>query len=182
MKIGYACLVVGVPDTTMKTTRKNNATSKRLTELIEHNLNSMENMLDYSIENGIQMYRISSDIIPFGSDYETNQLDWSNLFQDKFNQLSKIIKENNVRVSMHPGQYTVLNSPNEAVVTRAIQDLEYHTTFLDNLEVDASHKIILHIGGVYGDKEAAKKRFVENYEKLSPAIKSRLIIENDDRL
>lgn len=182
MKIGYACLVVGVPDTTMKTTRKNNATSKRLTELIEHNLNSMENMLDYSIENGIQMYRISSDIIPFGSDYETNQLDWCNLFQDKFNQLSKIIKENNVRVSMHPGQYTVLNSPNEAVVTRAIQDLEYHTTFLDNLEVDASHKIILHIGGVYGDKEAAKKRFVENYEKLSPAIKSRLIIENDDRL
>ncbi len=182
MRIGYACLVVGVPNTTMKTTRKVNATSRRLTELIEHNLTSMENMLDYSIENGIQMYRISSDIIPFGSDSETNQLDWVNIFQEQFKRLSKKIKDNNLRVSMHPGQYTVLNSPNEEVVTRAIEDLKYHTTFLDTLELDASHKIILHIGGVYGDKVAAKKRFVENYKKLIPAVKKRLIIENDDRL
>ena len=47
MKIGYACLVVGVPDTAMKTTRKANATPERLTELIQHNLASMENMIDY---------------------------------------------------------------------------------------------------------------------------------------
>lgn len=182
MKIGYACLVVGEPDTTIKTTRKVNATAERLTELIEHNLKSMENMLDYNIQQNIKMYRISSDIIPFGSDLETNTLKWWTVFSEDFKRLSKKIKENDIRVSMHPGQYTVLNSLDENVVNRAIADLDYHTKFLDSLEVDSSHKIILHIGGIYGDKASAIERFVENYARLSPEVKARLIIENDDRL
>ena len=182
MKIGYACLVVGVPDTTMRTTRKANATPERLTELIQHNLASMENMIHYNIKHNIKMYRISSDIIPFGSDLETNPLDWVNLFSETFKQLGSKIKTHDIRVSMHPGQYTVLNSLDEGVVERAILDLEYHTQFLDALEVDGSHKIILHIGGVYGDKLAAMDRFVKVYNQLSPDVKKRLIIENDDRL
>ena len=182
MKIGYACLVVGVPDTTMKTTRKANATPERLTELIQHNLASMENMIAYNIKHGIKMYRISSDIIPFGSDLETNQLDWASLFSETLKELGKEIKAHNIRVSMHPGQYTVLNSLDADVVERAILDLEYHTQFLDALDVDDSHKIILHIGGVYGDKEAAKSRFIEVYKRLSDRVRARLIIENDHSL
>ena len=182
MKIGYACLVVGVPDTTMKTTRKANATPERLTELIQHNLASMENMIAYNIKHGIKMYRISSDIIPFGSDLETNQLDWTSLFNETLKELGEKIKAHDIRVSMHPGQYTVLNSLDEDVVTRAVLDLEYHTQFLDALEVDDSHKIILHIGGVYGDKDAAKSRFIEVYKRLSDRVRARLIIENDHSL
>ena len=182
MKIGYACLVVGVPDTTMKTTRKANATPERLTELIQHNLASMENMIAYNIKHGIKMYRISSDIIPFGSDLETNQLDWTSLFNETLKELGEKIKAYDIRVSMHPGQYTVLNSLDEDVVTRAVLDLEYHTQFLDALEVDDSHKIILHIGGVYGDKDAAKSRFIEVYKRLSDRVRARLIIENDHSL
>lgn len=182
MKIGYACLVVGAPDTTMKTTRKANATSERLTELIQNNLASMENMIDYNIKHGIKMYRISSDIIPFGSDLETNQLDWTSLFNETLKELGEKIKAHDIRVSMHPGQYTVLNSLDEDVVTRAVLDLEYHTQFLDALEVDDSHKIILHIGGVYGDKDAAKSRFIEVYKRLSDRVRARLIIENDHSL
>lgn len=182
MKIGYACLTVGVPDTQLKTTRKANASPERLMELIEHNLKAVDKMLDYNIRNGIRMYRISSDIIPFGSDAETNQLDWVRLFSEQFEKLSEKIHAYDIRVSMHPGQYTVLNSPDSGVVERAIADLDYHAAFLDALEVDESHKIILHVGGIYGDKEAAKDRFAANYEKLSPAVKKGLIIENDDRL
>ena len=66
----------------------------------------------------------------------------------------------------------------EGVVNRAVVDLEYHTQFLDALEVNDSHKIILHIGGVYGDKDAAKSRFIEVYKKLSDRVRARLIIEN----
>lgn len=82
---------------------------------------------------------------------------------------------------MHPGQYTVLNSPKEEVVERAIEDLEYHNRFLNALDLDRKSKIILHIGGVYGEKESAIERFEENYSKLSQDIKGRLIIENDDK-
>lgn len=182
MKIGYACLTVGVPKTQLKTTRKANASPERLMELIEHNLSAMDKMLDYNIQQGISMYRISSDIIPFASDLETNPLDWVSLFAEQFQRLSQKIHDHGLRVSMHPGQYTVLNSPDEAVVQRAVADLTYHTRFLDALDLDKSHKIILHVAGVYGEKETAKDRFVSHYEKLSPAVKERLIIENDDRL
>lgn len=58
-----------------------------------------------------------------------------------------------MRVSMHPGQYTVLNSLKKDVVERAIKDLNYHAKVLDSLGVGESHKIVLHIGEVYNDKK-----------------------------
>lgn len=79
-KIGYACLTVGVPNTNMRTCRKSNATPEKLMEIIENNLQATENILAYNIQKGIKMYRLSSDLIPFGSDLATNKLDWVSLF------------------------------------------------------------------------------------------------------
>lgn len=181
MSIGYACLTVGVPNTGFKTCRKANATEEKLKELIHFNLNSLEKLIDYNIKNNIKLFRISSDIIPFGSS-PVNTLAWWELFKPQFEQIGSKIKSSGMRVSMHPGQYTVLNSPDEDVVSRAVEDLNYHTRFLDNLGVGPAHKIILHIGGVYQEKEKAMERFVKTYQTLlSDAIKKRLVIENDDR-
>ncbi|WP_407372279.1 UV DNA damage repair endonuclease UvsE [Carnobacterium sp.] len=181
MSIGYACLTVGVPNTGFKTCRKANATEEKLKELIHFNLNSLENVIEYNIKNNIKLFRISSDIIPFGSS-PVNTLAWWELFKPQFEQIGSKIKSSGMRVSMHPGQYTVLNSPDEDVVSRAVEDLNYHTRFLDNLGVGPAHKIILHIGGVYQEKEKAMERFVKTYQTLlSDAIKKRLVIENDDR-
>ena len=180
MKIGYACLTVEVPNTTMKSCIMKNATEDRLKELIIHNLNSLENMILYNIQNNIKLFRISSDLIPFGSS-EVNQVPWWELYQDKFNQIGKLIKDSQMRVSMHPGQYTVINSINDAVVSKAIEELNYHSKVLDALEMDTSHKLILHIGGVYGDKEAAIKRFIDNFNKIEVSVKKRIVIENDDK-
>lgn len=180
MKIGYASKTVGVPDVPMRTTRLNAVTDAYLLELIENNLNSLDKIIDYNIKNKIEMFRISSDIIPFGS-HEINTLKWWEIFKDQLEVIGEKAKRHNMRLSMHPGQYTVLNSLDEDVVKRAGEDLLYHTRFLDALNLDSSHKIILHIGGVYGDKKAAMDRFVENYQKLDDRIKKRLIIENDDR-
>lgn len=182
MKIGFACLTVGVDQTKMRTCRKASATEENLKEIIANNLRATENILLYSINRGLKMYRMSSDLIPFGSDLETNSMDWVAEFEEEFLQIGQLIKTHNIRTSMHPGQYTVLNSPDAGVVDRAIEDLEYHNKMMEAMGLDLTHKIILHIGGVYGDKATAKSRFVKTYGRLSPAIKSRLIIENDDRL
>jgi UV DNA damage endonuclease len=87
-----------------------------------------------------------------------------------------------LRVSMHPGQYTVLNSPDEAVAKRAIEDLDYHEKVLTNLGLGPEHKITLHLGGVYGDKNQATSRFISRYKELTPAVQRRLVLENDDKL
>lgn len=180
MSIGYACLTVGVLNTNMKSCRMDNATEERLAELIDHNLKSLENIIDYNIENNIKLFRISSDIIPFGSS-PVNQLEWWELFKDKLGEIGEKIQSSRMRISMHPGQYTVLNSPNEDVVERAILDLEYHTKLLRSLGAGSQNKIILHIGGVYGDKSQAMERFKRSYRGLNEDIKAHLVIENDDR-
>ena len=180
MRIGYACLTRGIPYTDIKGTVQKNATEARLRELIAHNLASLDRMLDYNRDSGIHMLRISSDIIPFGSS-PVNTLQWEEEFEEKLAALGRKLKAYDIRVSMHPGQYTVLNSPRIEVVDRAILDLEYHVRFLGALGTDATNKIILHVGGVYGDKQSAMDVFSENWKKLQDSIKSRLVIENDDR-
>lgn len=180
MKIGYACLALGVPDTGMKTCRQDKATDQRLMELIGSNLASLERIIDYNIQMGIRLFRISSDLIPFGSS-PVNTLPWWEIFEDDFKRIGGKISNSSMRVSMHPGQYTVLNSENPGVVERAVLDLEYHNRILDSLVAGKEHKIILHVGGAYGDRQEAKKRFVRAASSLNPDILSRLVIENDDR-
>lgn len=181
MSIGYACITLGVSGTGLRTCTKKNATNDKIREIILSNLDALEHMIEYNRKNSIMLFRISSDLIPFGSD-ETNQIIWWEEFRQRFEQIGTKIKKYGMRVSMHPGQYTVLNSPREEVVERAIEDLRYHGRVLDALLMDGSGKIILHIGGAYGDKESAIRRFEEVYQELEPEIKKRLVIENDDRL
>ncbi len=180
MKIGYACLTVGVPETNLRTTRMKNVTPDGLETLIQSNLKALNNMLDYNIQNNIKLFRISSDIIPFGS-HPVNTLKWWEIFKHKLLEIGHKALSNGIRLSMHPGQYTVLNSPDVGVVERAIEDLRYHALFLDSLCLGNEHKIILHIGGVYGDKTAAISRFIQQYRSLDDNIKQRLVIENDDK-
>lgn len=180
MKIGYACLTVGVPGTQHRTCAMKSVTPNVLTGLIQSNLDALDHILDYNIRNGIKLFRISSDIITFGS-HPINTVKWWEVFKDQLDAIGQKAKANGLRLSMHPGQYTVLNSPDAEVVERAVDDLRYHTRFLDALGLSREHKIILHIGGIYGDKSAAIERFIRQYGRLDENIRRRLIIENDDR-
>ncbi len=180
MAIGYACLAIGVPFTDQRTCTSKYVTESLLLELISFNLAALEQLIDYNIKNEITLFRISSDLIPFGSS-PLNSLKWWEIFKQDFDRIGKKIELGHLRVSMHPGQYTVLNSPNNDVVKRAIEDLNYHNQVLESLNTQSESKIILHVGGVYDQKEQAIERFITNYKKLDPAIRKRLIIENDER-
>jgi UV DNA damage endonuclease len=82
---------------------------------------------------------------------------------------------------MHPGQYTVLNTPTQSTFDNSIADLLYHVNILDSMDLDTSAKIQIHVGGVYGNKRMSITRFCERYRNLPEIIKRRLVIENDDR-
>jgi len=180
MRIGYACIAVGVEGANQRACIKKNASSDKLAELIEHNLNALETIIDYNAANKIFLFRISSGLIPFGSSH-VNRIPWQKIFKSKFQTIGKKILDYKMRVSMHPGQYTVLNSPNSDTVKNAVEDLRYHSKVLDCLGVPGSHKIIMHIGGIYGDKKNAIKRFIKNYYLLDENIRKRMVVENDDK-
>ena len=181
MSIGYACLNIGTPDTNIRSIMQRNATPEKLMEVTAHNLAALERMIDYNRKNGIKLFRISSDLIPFGSS-PVNALPWWDIHAEAFQHIGAKIQKSSMRVSFHPGQYTVLNSPDENVVARAILDLAYHAKMLECLGVGNQHKIVLHVGGIYGDKKEALERFELNFRRLPEAVRNRLIIENDDRL
>ncbi len=181
MAIGYACLTVNVEHTKLSSCILKNATPDHLRSLIHQNLTALNHIIEYNRQNQIKLFRISSDIIPFGS-HPVNQLNWWKEFQTELYELGKAIKDANIRVTMHPGQYTILNSPDSNVVERAVLDLIYHDRFLSSLGMEADSKIILHIGGAYGDKKEALKRFHMNFSLLPEGIKNRLILENDERI
>jgi len=145
MRIGYACVTVGPEDTQMKTCRQSNADEALLTELIGHNLDALDRQIEYNIRNRIRLFRISSDLIPFGSS-PVNRIPWRKLFEKRLLLTGEKIQKHALRVSMHPGQYTVLNSPDRDVVERAVKDLAYHCNVLDTMNLNKQHKIILHVG------------------------------------
>ena len=169
MSIGYACLNIGTPDTNIRSIMQRNATSEKLMEVTAHNLAALEKIIDYNRKNNIQLFRISSDLIPFGSS-PVNTLAWPEIHKEAFDRIGSKIRKSGMRVSLHPGQYTVLNSPTEDVVERAITDLVYHDKILIALGADQTNKIVLHVGGIYGIKKkllSASNRISAAFRKLS---------------
>lgn len=181
MKIGYACINNSIGCTTNSTFRLASYSEQRFQQTVENNLNCLLKLLEWNKQNNILFFRMSSDIIPFAS-HSVCEFDWKNHFSQKLKEIGNFVKQNNMRISMHPDQFVLINALNQDIVQRSIAELEYHCDFLDCLGLDKTAKVQIHVGGMYGNKKSAIQRFIEQYNKLPDKIKSRLVIENDDRL
>ena len=180
-RLGYVAIALSIDATTNRTCRLRNATPARLRELIAANLDGLQRVLDYNVDQGIRLYRISSMVVPFGS-HPANAVRWWEEEAGRLREIGQSIQRHDLRVSMHPGQFTVLNSPDPSIVESARAELAWHMRLLDGLGVDGSHKVVIHIGGVYGSKVEAIQRFVRVANGLPENWRRRLVIENDERL
>ena len=179
MKIGYPCINRSIGCSSNKKFRLANFTEEKFNETVTNNLNCLNKIIDYNVEHKMLFLRISSETIPFAS-HEICNLDWKKRFKNELENIGMKLKEKKFRVSMHPGQFTLLNSPNKKIVEKSLAELEYHADFLNAMGLDNTAKIQIHVGGVYGDKDSAIKRFICTFGIASNKIKSRLAIENDD--
>jgi len=181
MRIGYPCINLTLKNQYSSTFRLKSYSEKRFNETVKNNLNHLLSVLNFNKRNNIDFFRISSDIIPFAS-HPVCDIDWSDTFKEKLKEIGDFTIKNNIRVSMHPDQFVILNSKSEDIVKNSIRELQYHCKLLDSMRLPTSAKIQIHGGGVYGDKEKAKKDFSNNFDKLlEESLKRRLVIENDDR-
>ncbi len=181
MKIGYPCINLGLPCRPSRTFRLASLSEERLYATVRGNLDCLEEIIRWNGRHGLLFLRITSDLVPLAS-HPQNQFPWPKEFASRLASIGRLLRNLGMRVSMHPGQYTLLNSPRPEVVAAARADLRYHARVLDLLVLDATAKIQIHVGGAYGDKEQALHRFADAVDLLEPDIRSRLVIENDERL
>lgn len=181
MRLGYPCVSLLLNRTTNHDCTLRTATPERLRALIAQNLADLRMILEHNLAQGWLMFRIGSSVIPFAS-HPVNTLDWQEEFSADLAAIGAFARQHGMRLSFHPGQYTVLNAPDPTVVERAKAEIAYSAAFLDALGMDTACKIVIHLGGAYGDRQAALRRFVEMVNSLEERSRRRLVIENDERI
>ena len=179
MKIGYPCINRTVGCTSGRTFRLKNYSEDRLIATIDNNLECLFAMLRFNVAHNILFFRITSDLVPFAS-HPVCTFNWTGYFSGTFQKIGDFIVAHDVRISMHPDQFVLINAKDTGVLERSIGDLSYHAALLDAMGLNRTAKIQIHVGGVYGDKDASIARFVTRYQELDHALTERLVIENDD--
>lgn len=143
----------------------------------------LDRILDYLDKNNIRMYRMSSDIAPYLTHPELPQ------FHRQLEECAADLaafgakaRRLDIRLSLHPSQFVVLNSTDEDIAVKAARDLEAQSAILDAMGLGDEAVVVTHVGGLYGDRGAAIGRFASRYAGLGEAAKRRVVLENDERL
>ena len=148
--------------------------------IIEKNLESLKELLQYNVKNNIHFYRLTSQLIPLATK-EDVEFDYIKKFQKQYTTLKQMIQKNHLRIDMHPDQFCVLNSTKKEVVENTFRILEHSYQLLDYLGIE--HKIIiLHVGSSVFGKEKSIQRFIHNFHKLPIYIQKCIAVENDDKV
>ena len=144
------------------------------------NLNDLYKMIKWNEQHGIKVLRISSELFPHISNpkVEDYNMEFADALLKKIGEYARIL---NHRLTFHPGQYNVVGTPNEETFQQTINDLSYHAEVLDRMGMGPDSVMVVHGGGLYGDKEKTLERWCENYMRLPEPIKRRLVLENCEK-
>jgi len=144
------------------------------------NLEDLKTLLQWNYSHGIFVYRMSSEMFPHLSNplIEKYSLDFASELLSEIGLLSRQL---NQRLTYHPGQFNNLGSPREDVVTKTIIELEDHCHIMDLMDLNKNSVIVIHGGGVYGNKTKAINRFKQNFYKLNESTRNRLVLENCEK-
>ncbi len=187
IRFGYACLNVtlgrqgGFRSMIKRTWEKEGL--PRASRLAVENTEILCGIIEWNNRNGISVYRMTSDLIPWASEYELEQLpDWRTI-RSNLERAGDIAALGGQRLSFHPGQFNSLTSPRDHVVKNCVRDLRIHGEIMDAMRLPRTReaKINIHLGGAFGEKDAAMDRWCKNYELLPDSVKERITLENDDR-
>lgn len=140
---------------------------------------------DHLHANAIGVFRMSSSTVPYGTHPDLPQFDYRRQIDDCAGALAELgarARALGIRLSTHPGQYSVLNSESEEVAAKSRLDVEQDTALLDALGAGPEAVVVIHVGALGGDRRAALERFARSFELLSERAQGRLAVEHDERL
>lgn len=156
---------------------------KRLSTLCLENADALRLALHFCAANGIGAFRVNSQILPLKTHptagYTISEIPESEAIVSRFKACGEFAQKHNLRLSFHPDQFVVLNSPNPDTHSRSVCELIYQAEVAEWIGADTLN---IHGGGAYGDKTAALRVLRENIGQLPVAVRERLTLENDDKV
>ena len=191
--LGYACINMGLSSrpksqriTTNRSMIRRTFDAKGLpwaSELALQNCKDLMKIVEWNEDHNIKFYRMSSNIFPWNSEYELEQLPDFEEISNCLARVGNFVTKFSQRLTFHPGPFNKLGAKCDRIVKNTIKDLENHSRIFDLMGFEPSYynKINIHIGAAYEDKEATAYRFCRNWDRLSDNLKKRLTIENDDK-
>jgi UV DNA damage endonuclease len=190
-RLGFVAMTLGLENcspsgtvtyATYKKLNDDNARRIRLARVSRLNIENTLRILKYNYALKIDIYRLTSKLIPLATHNELSSWDYSTEFKAELRGLGEYIMSKKLRISAHPDHFTILNPISTEVLEGSIRDLDYHVKLFEAIGLyDYRYKLVLHVGGVYGDKEKAIERFKQNFVMLPDRIRKRIILENDDK-
>ena len=153
---------------------------EHLRDKIIQNLKDVLTMMDWNERHGIKVYRLSSEMFPHLSNplAPNYKIDFA---KDLLLEIGNRSRKYNQRLTFHPGQYNVIGTPNPDIFAKTAIDLECHASILDAMELGVDSVIVIHGGGIYGDKEATKDRWCEQFYHLPTSVQHRIVLENCEK-
>lgn len=176
MRLGFAVKVMGRADLPSHDARRWQSSPH-----LRVSLGYLGAIFDYLAEAGISMYRISSDLAPYVTHPDMPRFHAQiEECADDLAALGARAKAQNLRLSFHPSQFIVLNSPDTGLVDKSIADLAAQARMLDLMGLGAEAVLVVHVGGAYGDITSGRERWAHTWERLPEPVRRRLVLENDD--
>ena len=177
MRLGFAVKVLGAGGLPSHDTRRH-----RSEPSLGVSLDHLEAILAYLDDTGIRFYRMATGLAPYASHPELTRFrDQPRRFAERLAAVGARARELGIRLTTHPGQYTVLNSEDAEVQRLAAVELEVQAELMDAMGLGPESVVNLHVGGIAGGAGAGLDRFERGFALLSEAARRRLVIENDDR-
>lgn len=153
---------------------------QKIKKLVIQNLKDGLKLIEWNSKNNISVMRLSSEIFP----HKTNPRirGYSYKFALPYlKELGDFAKKLNHRLTFHPGQFNVIGTPDDKIFNQTLLELKHHANLLDFMGMGKDSVMVIHGGGVYGDKEKTISRWIENFNKLPENVRSRLVLENCEK-
>ncbi|QUS37213.1 UV DNA damage repair endonuclease UvsE [Falsirhodobacter algicola] len=176
LRLGFPVKVMARPDL-----KSHDARRWQQGPHLKTSLEYLDGVLGHLAEAGIGMYRMSSDLAPYATHPDMPQ--FHSMIADSDAELAAFgakARAQGVRLSFHPSQYILLNSPDPELTERSIRDFAAQAEMLDRMGLGPEAVMVTHVGGVYGDHEGSRARWLEGYERCPEPVRRRLVLEHDD--
>lgn len=148
------------------------------------NVLDIPKLIKWNYDHHIEVFRLSSEIFPQYTNYKHIEEKDRYTLEFAYEALiaaGKLAKDLNMRLTFHPGQFNVVGTPRPEVFEATVRELKMHADIFDLMGMDGNSILVVHGGGVYGDKDATIKRWIDNFKLLPENVQRRLVLENDEK-